>query len=109
VGAFKEAVSLHCPGLATQAREWNASARDAGGRDLRSIAFVLAASVAVLIVEVAFGGGDTAATIVASIARRLHRSERALCGGASLEAGEILSDLLAEFWSNAADRADLLG
>ena len=57
----------------------------------------------------AFGGGDTAATIVASIARRLHRSERALCGGASLEAGEILSDLLAEFWSDAADRADLLG
>ena len=108
MGAFKEAVLLHCPGLATQAREWNASARDAG-RDLRSIAFVQAASVAVLIVEVAFGGGDTAATIVASIARRLHRSERALCGGASLEAGEILSDLLAEFWSNAADRADLLG
>jgi hypothetical protein len=104
VGAFKEAVSLHCPGLATQAREWNASARDAG-RDLRSIAFVQAASVAVLIVEVAFGGEDTAA----SVARGLHRSERALCGGASLEAGEILSDLLAEFWSNAADRADLLG
>ena len=48
MGAFKEAVSLHCPGLATQAREWNASARDAG-RDLRSIAFVQAASVAVLI------------------------------------------------------------
>jgi hypothetical protein len=108
VGAFKEAVSLHCPGLATQAREWNASARDAG-RDLRSIAFVQAAIVAVLIVEVAFGGGDTAATILASVARGLHRSERALCGGASLEAGEILSDLLAESWSNAADRADFLG